>query len=181
LFSPPQPETYDEELNSIEFDLTPRIISEQEYEEETASNRYMIQSNNDDIEDDISTVDKEVDTNIIDINKCQFKNQLKSNDLDQTNLVELAENHMPLKTFKINPGSDEIPLFLCANHKLNLVIRGAIAIHQELTQILKDVNKSNSSVRRSVKLNRAFKNEKCKLRLENVTRWSSSYLMLLSV
>jgi hypothetical protein len=50
-----------------------------------------------------------------------------------------------------------------------------------LVDILKDLNKINSSIRQSVQLNRAFKEQKSRVRLENLTRWSSSYLLLLSV
>ena len=83
--------------------------------------------------------------------------------------------------FKINFGTADLPLFNCSNHKLNLATRAAISIHHELTEIIKDLNKINASIRRSVQLNNAFKDQKCKLRLENLTRWSSSYLMLFSV
>ena len=82
---------------------------------------------------------------------------------------------------KINSGADNIPRFSCANHKFNIAVRAAITVHIELTEILKNLNKANSSIRRSVSLNHAFKSEKCKLRLDNLTRWSSAYLMLLSV
>jgi hypothetical protein len=50
-----------------------------------------------------------------------------------------------------------------------------------LAQILIDLNYSNSRVRRSIQLNRMFRIRKCRLRLENLTRWSSAYLLLESV
>ena len=87
----------------------------------------------------------------------------------------------PIKNLGLTMGSDEIPRFCCANHKLNLSVRGAISIHEHLNETLKALNKSNSHIRRSIQLNNAFKDQKCKLRLENLTRWSSAYLMLLSV
>ena len=71
--------------------------------------------------------------------------------------------------------------FRCANHKMNIAIREAIKMHQPILDLLKKLNKSNSHVRRSIELNSIFKNNKCRLRLENNTRWSSAYLLLESV
>ena len=47
-------------------------------------------------------------------------------------------------------GSDEIPRFSCANHKLNLSVCGAISIHEEFTETLKSLKKFNSHIRRSI-------------------------------
>ena len=47
--------------------------------------------------------------------------------------------------------------------------------------MLKRINNSNAKIKRSIKLSSVFKEKKCRLRLENLTRWSSSYLMLESV
>jgi hypothetical protein len=69
--------------------------------------------------------------------------------------------------FKINFGTADFPLFNCFNHKLNLAPRAAISIHHDLTEIIKNLNKINALIRRSVQLNNAFKDQKCKLRLEN--------------
>ncbi len=71
--------------------------------------------------------------------------------------------------------------FRCANHKLNIAIREAIKMHPEIIDILSKLNRSNGSIRRSIQLNYAFKSNKCRLRLENNTRWSSAYLLLESV
>lgn len=68
--------------------------------------------------------------------------------------------------------------FRCANHKMNIAIREAIKMHQPILDQLKKLNKSNSHVRRSIELNSIFKNNKCRLRLENNTRWSLAYLLL---
>jgi hypothetical protein len=88
---------------------------------------------------------------------------------------------MPITDFKIKLGSSSLPLFNCANHKLNLATHAAISIHRPLVDLLKNLSKINSSIRRSVQLNKAYKENKCRVRLENFTCWSSSYLMLLSV
>jgi len=62
----------------------------------------------------------------------------------------------------------------------NDAIRHSIEQHS-LAQILIDLNYSNSRARRSIQLNRMFRIKKCRLRLENLTRWSSAYLLLESV
>jgi hypothetical protein len=83
--------------------------------------------------------------------------------------------------FELNIGSKTIPRFSCASHKLNLVIRRAIARHPDLSRILRTLANSNTHIRKSIELNRVFRKKKCRLRLENLTRWSSAYLMLESV
>lgn len=139
-------------------------------------------------ENDITTVNSEIDGIINDTNRLEFITKVKSAEetrsLDQTTIEFNFNSHYkiaPIEKFEINFGSDDLPRFSCANHKLNIAVRGAISIHRELTQILKDLNKTNAHIRRSIQLNYAFNLEKCKLRLENLTRWSSAYLMLLSV
>jgi hypothetical protein len=74
-----------------------------------------------------------------------------------------------------------LPRFSCANHKLNLAVRHAIKMHQPLCNALKALNSANAHVRRCIQLNSVFRMKKCRLRLENLTRWSSAYLMLESV
>jgi len=59
----------------------------------------------------------------------------------------------------------------------NVAIRYSIEQHS-LAQILIDLNYSNS---RTIQLNRMFRITKCRLRLENLTRWSTAYLILESV
>ena len=81
----------------------------------------------------------------------------------------------------INLGSDDLPRFQCANHKLNLVIRYAISKSPEINRILSELNKCNSDIKAKIKFNHNFYLNKCKLRLENKTRWSSSYFVLESV
>jgi len=81
---------------------------------------------------------------------------------------------------KINLGTTDLPRFQCGDHKLNLAVRFAIKQH-ELKDILKTLNSSNKDIRKKIMLNHAFVLNKCKLRLENTTRWLSAYLMLESV
>ncbi len=87
----------------------------------------------------------------------------------------------PIKNLKIKIGSSNLPRFCCACHKLNLAVRHPIESHGAICKILSKINSSNASIRRLVKLNNVFADKKCRLRIENLTRWSSSFLMLESV
>ena len=53
--------------------------------------------------------------------------------------------------------------------------------HRIICDYIRLLNQCNASVKRTLKLNRVFREKKCRLRLENLTRWSSGYLMLESV
>ena len=53
--------------------------------------------------------------------------------------------------------------------------------HKTICNYIRILNNANSSIRRSIALSRTFREKKCRLRLENKTRWSSAYLMLESV
>ena len=57
----------------------------------------------------------------------------------------------------------------------------AIESHQDFQDILTSLNTSNATIRKKIHLNNAFKLNKCRLRCECVTRWSSAYLVLESV
>ena len=74
------------------------------------------------------------------INESKFENQIQmdnvqteSNDKPIEIDYESLFKQEPFKILKISFGSNEIWRFSCANHKLNLAVRGAISIHQELT------------------------------------------------
>ncbi|RNA07608.1 hypothetical protein BpHYR1_014852, partial [Brachionus plicatilis] len=73
------------------------------------------------------------------------------------------------------------PRFSCGNHKLNLCIRHAMESHRTICSYIRQLNNSNPSIRRSVQLSQSLRDRKCRLRLENSTRWSSGFLMLESV
>lgn len=75
-------------------------------------------------------------------------------------------------------GSTELPRISCAAHKLNLVVRSAITRHKRICDDLHEINGYISKIRSSYNLSREFINAKCRLRLENATRWGSQYLCL---
>lgn len=162
-------------------------------EAEARNPRLYDQQDSDDLVNlDINFSNKELNEIENVVNGLEFaqKINLNSNDTEnnETLLCEINDEAFydltkgtPLESFTIKLGSDELPRFSCANHKLNLAVRHAIENHNELVNILQVLNKSNSHIRRSIQLNRIFRLEKCRLRLENLTRWSSAYLMLESV
>lgn len=53
--------------------------------------------------------------------------------------------------------------------------------HEDVLEVLKELNSSNAQTRNAIKLSATFRDKKCRLRLENTTRWSSAFLMLESV
>ncbi len=83
--------------------------------------------------------------------------------------------------FNLSQGSSDIPRFSCACHKLNLAVRHAISKHSNFQQLIDTINKANAGIRRSHELNKIFLELKCRLKLENLTRWSSCFMMLRSV
>ena len=71
-----------------------------------------------------------------------------------------------------------MPRISCANHKTNLAVKSAMKKHKTIVQHVKKLNSFINSIRKSVQLTKIFANEKCRLRLENLTRWGSTFLML---
>jgi hypothetical protein len=158
----------DQNLNQFEND------SENEEEEEI--------EDFDDLEDDIREI-------VSDENQIQYAQivQTKSNAIELQNendadeiLYFEAEDNLQ-NNLNIKLGSSEIGRFQCANHKLDIVGRKAVKLHPELSNICKKLNRSNARCRKVIKLSKVFRKKKCRLRLENKTRWSTFYLLLLSV
>lgn len=86
-----------------------------------------------------------------------------------------------MRDLKIQLGSADLPRFSCACHKLNLAVRHAISSHSSIQTTLKRLNSCNVSIRRCIALSTTFREKKCRLRIENETRWYSAYLILESV
>lgn len=146
----------------------------------------------------IRTVDNQiecVDSEIRDIEKSildlKISNLIEDDSNDQDMAIQIENDFSekyydyskgsPIKNLKIKLGSSDLPRFCCACHKLNLAFRHAIESHGAICKILSKINSSNATIRISVKLNNVFAEKKCRLRIENLTRWSSSFLMLESV
>lgn len=75
-------------------------------------------------------------------------------------------------------GTNALPRISCACHKINLAVRTAMIQQQQICNILASLNKFINHVKRTVSLNNIFVNLKCRLRLENATRWGSAFLVL---
>ena len=71
-----------------------------------------------------------------------------------------------------------MPRISCANHKINLVVKSAIKNHKTVEKHLKILNNFIKRIRNTIELNKVFADHKCRLRLENSTRWGSGFLML---
>jgi len=80
--------------------------------------------------------------------------------------------------FFYNLGSSELARISCANHKVNLCIRTALAKHKPINSNIRSLNAYVARIKRTIELNKVFANAKCRLRLENSTRWGSTFLML---
>ena len=63
-------------------------------------------------------------------------------------------------------------------HKLNIALRKSIKISQTLTNLLTSLSNCASEIRMSNAKSKIFQKKKSRIRNENLTRWSSSYLML---
>ncbi len=144
---------YDNEIEEI-FEILAENQYDPNLEEE---NQEVYLDNNYDDEEGTNTVDIEINDNIESINNTQFQNLVKlsneqtldSNESFDTNFDFTSMYETMPTIFKINFGTADLPLFNCSNHKLNLATRAAISIHHELTEIIKDLNKINASIRQT--------------------------------
>ena len=136
-------------------------------------------------------MNQELDDIRNDANDLTFSNELLYNNSTQISHIENEIRH-ELDNFSAEYqngyqnheelnlviGSNRVLRLSCANHKLNLAIRRGISLSEEIKSILVALNDANATIRRSIKLNSMFRDKKCRLRCENATRWSSSYLLL---
>ena len=91
---------------------------------------------------------------------------------------------MNSKQFKLKFGSCDgltINRFSCVCHKANIAMRKAIKSCKKMSNDLAKLRKFTASVRKSNSKSESFKIQKCRLRCENDTRWSSAFLNLCSV
>ena len=71
-----------------------------------------------------------------------------------------------------------MPRISCGNHKINLAVKNAIKRHETMRIQIRKLNIWVTKIRKSVELTKVFANSRCRLRLDNETRWGSSFLML---
>jgi hypothetical protein len=101
-----------------------------------------------------------------------------SEEFDRLVNYDVNETFQPIHNLEINLGSDDLPRFSCVNHKLNLVVRSAIARHPSVKEKFKEINKFAVKIRDHRELNDICKDLNCRLRIENETRWGSAFLVL---
>lgn len=82
--------------------------------------------------------------------------------------------------FEIELGTSKLPRFSCANHKCNIAVRLATKKHNDLSRVLRSLSKYAAKTKHSLSLIQTFNDNKSRLRLDNLTRWLSSFLMLYS-
>ena len=122
-------------------------------------------NNNDDFTVGIpnTEVDKEIEEAIIDCNSVRYTHPIKREfqDFQEAEIVVEFDKHhynlnkgSPIENLIIEIGGNKIARYSCGNHKLNLALRHAIQLHEGLSTILYNLNKSNTNVRNTIKLNK---------------------------
>ncbi len=71
-----------------------------------------------------------------------------------------------------------MPRISCGNHKINLAVKNAIKRHETMRIQIRKLNIWVTKIRKSVELTKFFANSRCRRRLDNETRWGSSFLKL---
>ena len=180
------------EDETAEDETTPEVTAEDETtQEETAQKEVVeeevIESQAAQTEYDevptIQSLNNEIVACVNDVTEMEFDKPIKVMKIVDDNIIMLdgdSEN-LPVTYLSMTIGSNAIPRFNCACHKLNLAIRWAINNHNETKSMLNDISSANSSVLRIIRVSHTFRLKKCRLRTQNLTRWSSAYLMLESV
>jgi hypothetical protein len=94
---------------------------------------------------------------------------------------DLKKDDEIITTLTIEISTSILPRYSCACHKSNIAVRAAIKNHQELAKDLKRLSKFASKAKKSIYESIALNENKCRLRTESKTRWSASFLMLVSI
>ncbi|CAF1066112.1 unnamed protein product [Brachionus calyciflorus] len=173
---------FSENQTNIENDDLDNIL-ENDVLDELETEERLIESNSN-LRFEMSEIDREIDQ-IINERPAfvRASNEPDSDDEDEDNENEelLNENISdPVNFLELEIGSHRISRYSCAAHKINLVVRYSIKKVSGYLHLLSSLSNYASNIRRSTVLSYEFIAKKAKLRCENGTRWSSSYLMLLS-
>jgi hypothetical protein len=100
-------------------------------------------------------------------------------DRDEVEEYDLSVDRTLIRQLNIELGTNKLPRYSCACHKNNIAVRMAIKKHS-LTRTLVKLSHFAGITRRTIRLAQIHIKKKCRLRTENLTRWSSSYMMLVS-
>ena len=75
-------------------------------------------------------------------------------------------------------GTNKLPRFSCAAHKMNIAVRAAIKSHPGFSRVLRNLSRFAANIKHTIDLMKIYLDKKCQVRCENATRWGSSFLML---
>ena len=104
-----------------------------------------------------------------------------NNDLqDELEEYDFQSNAELITCLELQIGSKRIPRFSCVCHKGNLAIRKAIKASPYFAGLLSSLSKQASKIKKSIVLSGKHHQEKSKIHREQYTRWSSSFMMLIS-
>lgn len=151
-------------------------------QEETLSNVSSIL--NDDFHALLNSVDDEIEEILDEDEEFIIDEEIESDEecdesvLIRTEESEEYESEDQVNVLNIELGTNMLPRYSCAAHKINLAVRESIKSCPGFSNILTKLSNFAASIRRSNVLSVNFIEKKAKLRCENGTRWSSSYLML---
>ena len=97
---------------------------------------------------------------------------------DSEQFVSEFSRKFSLNFIEIKIDSINVPRYSCAAHKLNICVRKALLDCESVANFFKDLSKFASSIIHSIRRSLVHRNKKSKLRIDNATRWGSSFLML---
>ena len=167
-----------EEVND---DILEYVVEENENENDSSIQSIKEFDNDNEIQEILEDIKPLENLNIINDNEIEeIQNLDEHYDEDDNNEYDLTSGHELIDQLHIVVGSNRYPRFSCANHKINIVIRKTIKLDAQLLKIVKKLTKFSSHTHQSVVDSQAFKIKKNRLRSENITRWSSTFLLLLS-
>ena len=142
------------------------------------------------IESPRNVINGEIESLSTELNKIQFSNKIsiastrreltaKENPIDQESVIYDLSKKKLFQDLQINLGSNTIPRFSCACHKLNIVIQSSIENPQELKDVISKLSSFAGTCRNSISISNVFSQLKCRPKIENKTRWFSRLYVLL--
>ena len=135
--------------------------------------------NNDEELSEIVQEIKTLDNMVIDDSEVEI--DINNNDNEnEDGEYNLTGGHSLIEEFELLIGSNRYPRFSCANHKANLAIRKTIKCDKTFVNLIKKLNKFSTSSHMSVIQAQIFRIKKNRLRSENLTRWSSTFMLIFS-
>ena len=105
---------------------------------------------------------------------------LESDFTNETNQYLLQNNAEIIKILTIKLCSKVRPRFSCSAHKTNIAVKNAIQRNKRISKILSTLSRFAAENRNTIALAKIFEANKARLLYENLTRWNSSYLMMVS-